>query len=231
MRRYIWIEENDPFPPTGMADRYGILCLGGDLSPERLIDAYSKGIFPWYEEDQPVIWHCPDPRFVVFPENVNVSKSMRQVLNRKEFTITADTSFEQVIRACAETPRRKQDGTWITPDMIAAYIELHHLGLAHSIEAWKDGQLAGGLYGVSLGKIFCGESMFARVSNASKAAFLTLAAVLKEQNFLLIDSQVHTDHVESLGGESISRSRYLFLLHEALKHETLKGSWSDFFPR
>ena len=231
MRRYIWLEGDDPFPPAGAADRYGILCLGGDLSVERLLDAYSRGIFPWYDDDQPIIWHSPDPRFVVFPDKVRMSKSMRQVLNRKEFTITADTAFEQVIRACSETPRRKQDGTWITPDMIDAYIRLHDEGYAHSIEAWKDGSLAGGLYGVSLGRIFCGESMFTRVSNASKAAFISLAEALRQREFMVIDSQVHTDHVESLGGESISRNRYLLILREAIRHPTIRGSWVDFFGR
>jgi leucyl/phenylalanyl-tRNA--protein transferase len=229
MRSYVWLEGDTPFPPAGTADRSGILCLGGDLSPERLIDAYSRGIFPWYDEEQPIIWHSPDPRFVLFPEKIKVSRSMRQVLSRREFAVTGDTAFEEVIRSCSKTPRRRQDGTWITTDMIEAYIRLHREGYAHSVEAWKDGILAGGLYGVSLGNVFFGESMFANVSNASKAAFITLTEILIKQGITLIDSQVHTDHLASLGAESISRNRYLSLLKEGMLAPTRKGSWSSFF--
>lgn len=230
MRHYLWLEETTPFPPARTADRYGIVCLGGDLSAKRLLSAYSQGIFPWYEDDQPIIWHSPDPRFVLFPEKLNVSRSMRQVLNRKEFTVTADTCFEEVIANCAG-PRRKQPGTWITSDMRDAYCALYKEGFAHSIEAWKDGTLAGGLYGVSLGRIFFGESMFAHVSNASKAAFITLTGILIKEEFELIDSQVHTEHLESLGAESIRRSHYLDLLGKGLEKETIRGPWTEIFER
>ncbi|MGL4369031.1 MAG: leucyl/phenylalanyl-tRNA--protein transferase, partial [Spirochaetota bacterium] len=203
------------------------LALGGDLSSARLLDAYAKGIFPWYEDDQPIIWHSPDPRFVLFPEKLAVSKSMRQVLSRKEFTITMDRCFSEVISACS-MPRRTGAETWITHDMKQAYCRLHREGYAHSVEAWHGGELAGGLYGVSLGSVFFGESMFARRPNASKAAFITLVRFLAEKGFTLIDSQVYTAHLESLGAESISRGRYLFLLAEALSSPALRGSWSSF---
>ncbi|HEY1407281.1 MAG TPA: leucyl/phenylalanyl-tRNA--protein transferase [Spirochaetota bacterium] len=227
MRYYPWIEDETPFPPVDSADQYGILAVGGELSVERLLDAYSRAIFPWYEEDQPVIWWSPDPRFVLFPEKVLVSKSMRQVLRRNLFEVRFDTAFRRVITSCAETPRRHERGTWITPDMIEAYCELHAQGYAHSAEAWQDGELVGGLYGVSLGSIFFGESMFARVSNASKAAFLTLTGKLSARNFTLIDSQVRTDHLTTLGGEEITRSRYLDILADALTRPTLRGNWGE----
>lgn len=225
MRNYIWLKENDPFPPVDKADRHGILALGGDLSVQRLVAAYSSGIFPWYEDDQPIIWWSPDPRFVVFPEKTAPARSMRKILERGDFDIRFDTAFEEVIRSCSRAPRPDQDGTWITEDMIQAYCALHREGFAHSVEAWKDGTLAGGLYGVSIGGMFCGESMFTRVSNASKAAFLTLAELLKQKKFIVIDSQVHTSHVESLGGEHIPRAEYLSLIKKALTLPTIKGNW------
>ena len=226
MRYYPWLDEDEPFPPVESADRYGVLALGGDLSAPRLLDAYSKGIFPWYDEDQPIVWHSPDPRFVLFPEDLAVSKSMRQVLTRREFSITFDTAFSEVISACA-MPRKTGPGTWITPDMKEAYCRLHDEGFAHSAEAWKNGELAGGLYGVSMGSIFFGESMFTRQPNASKAAFITLVQILKEQGFRLIDSQVYTAHLASLGAVSIPRKKYIALLAEALTSPTLRGSWSS----
>jgi leucyl/phenylalanyl-tRNA---protein transferase len=227
MRKYIWLNETDSFPPVEKADKHGILALGGDLSVQRLINAYSNGIFPWYEDDQPIIWWSPDPRFVVFPEKIPLSRSMKKILDRKEFDIHFDTSFESVIRSCSQSPRPGQNGTWITEDMITAYCNLHREGFAHSIEAWKDGELAGGLYGVSIGGMFCGESMFTKVSNASKAAFLTLAELLRRKNFIVIDSQVHTAHVESLGGEHIPRTEYLELIKKALTLPTIKGNWGS----
>jgi leucyl/phenylalanyl-tRNA--protein transferase len=227
MRKYVWLSEHDPFPPVESADRHGILALGGDLSVSRLIDAYSSGIFPWYEDDQPIIWWSPDPRFVVFPGKVPLTRSMRKILERKEFEIRFDTAFERVIRECARSPRPGQNGTWITEDMINAYCALHREGYAHSVESWKDGELAGGLYGVSIGGLFCGESMFTRVSNASKAAFLTLADNLHRRGFLVIDSQVHTDHVESLGGEHISRKEYLAVVKQSLTLPTIRGNWGS----
>jgi len=225
MRYYPWIEDDTPFPPVESADTHGILAIGGELTTDRLLDAYSRAIFPWYDEGQPVIWWSPDPRFVLFPRNLCVSKTMRQVLRRGVFEIRFDTAFRDVISSCAETPRRHERGTWITPDMIDAYCELHRQGYAHSVEAWRGGKLVGGLYGVSLGGVFFGESMFTRESNASKAAFITLVGKLINKGFTLIDSQVHTGHLASLGAEEIPRTRYLELLTEGLGKETLKGNW------
>ena len=227
MRYYPWIEDDTPFPPVESADTHGILALGGELTTDRLLDAYSRAIFPWYDEGQPVIWWSPDPRFVLFPRNLCVSKTMRQVLRRGIFDIRFDTAFRDVISSCAETPRRHERGTWITPDMIDAYCTLHESGFAHSAEAWREGKLVGGLYGVSLGGVFFGESMFASESNASKAAFITLVKKLIDKGFSLIDSQVHTDHLASLGAEEIPRTRYLELLAEGLVKDTLKGNWGN----
>jgi leucyl/phenylalanyl-tRNA--protein transferase len=227
MRYYPWIEDDTPFPPVDSADQHGILALGGDLTVERLLNAYSHAIFPWYDEDQPVIWWSPDPRFVLFPEKLRVSKSMRQVIKRGIFEIRFDTAFREVISSCAETPRRHERGTWITPDMLKAYCMLHENGYAHSVEAWRDGKLAGGLYGVSLGSMFFGESMFTREANASKAAFITLVTKLINHGFSLVDSQVHTNHLESLGAEEIPRTEYLEHLSLGLSQPTLKGNWGE----
>lgn len=204
----------DPqFPDPLKAPKHGLLAFAGDLSAERLIEAYSSGIFPWFDENDPILWHSPDPRFVLFPNKIKVSKTMRQIINRKVFEVRYDTAFEEVISACADS---RTDGTWITDDMIEAYVNLHRLGFAHSVEAWKDGQLAGGLYGISIGKAFFGESMFSRESNSSKFALISLARKLESENFLFIDSQVHTDHVESMGGEFIPRADYIALLRKAV---------------
>jgi leucyl/phenylalanyl-tRNA---protein transferase len=226
MRYYPWIDDDTPFPPVDTADNHGILALGGELTVDRLLTAYSSAIFPWYDEDQPVIWWSPDPRFVLFPGEISVSKSMRQILRRNIFSITYDRAFRQVISSCAGSPRRHERGTWITPEMIDAYCALHEAGYAHSAEAWQNETLVGGLYGVSLGSVFFGESMFTLVSNASKAAFITLAGDLSRHGFTLIDSQVHNDHMESLGGIEIPRQRYLDLLADGLKNDTIKGNWN-----
>jgi leucyl/phenylalanyl-tRNA---protein transferase len=223
MRNYPWLDGNTPFPPVETADRQGILALGGDLSVSRLLDAYTHGIFPWFDDDQPIIWWSPNPRFVLFPEKVLVSRSMKKILARGEFTITYDRCFREVMSACSEAPRRGQRGTWITAEMLEAYCNLHAEGYAHSVEAWKNDSLVGGMYGICLGRAFFGESMFSRESNASKAAFLTLAEKLKALDFAIIDSQVHTNHIESLGGEHIPRKEYLAIINEALKQPTLKG--------
>lgn len=215
----------DPvFPPAEFADPDGILAVGGDLSPERLMEAYTHGIFPWYSSETPIIWWSPDPRFVIYPHEVKVSKSMRQVLRRKIFDIRFDTSFRDVITACSGK-RRHEKGTWITPEMIEAYVVLHDLGYAHSIEAWHNGSLAGGLYGVSIGGIFFGESMFSRESNASKAAFIILAENLKNLGFDLIDSQVHTDHMESLGAIEMDRKNFLTVVTRSVIRESITGNW------
>jgi leucyl/phenylalanyl-tRNA--protein transferase len=219
-----YLGEEPVFPPAEYSDSDGILAVGGDLSPERLIEAYSHGIFPWYSSETPIIWWSPDPRFVIYPEDVKISKSMRQVLKRKIFEIKFDTSFREVITACSGK-RKHEKGTWITSEMIEAYVALHKMGIAHSIEAWHEGKLAGGLYGVSLGGMFFGESMFSRMSNASKSAFIVLADNLQRLGFDLIDSQVHTDHMESLGAFEMDREIFLKIVSESVERETIIGNW------
>ena len=215
------------FPSHEYATEEGILAIGGDLRPERLMLAYHNGIFPWYSDETPILWWTPDPRFVLLPEKLKVSKSMKQVLRRNQFSITFDTAFEEVITACQQMPRNDQDGTWITPELKDAYIDLYKLGFAHSVEVWQDGALVGGLYGVSIGKVYFGESMFAKVSNASKAGFITLVQRLVEKGIKLIDCQVHTKHLESLGAENISRKKYLEYLDVLLDFETHNESWEN----
>ena len=213
------------FPDPELADPSGLLAVGGDLQPTRLLQAYANGIFPWYSEGQPILWHSPDPRFVLFPNELRVSRSLRQTIRKDSFRITLDEAFEEVIERCSAVPRPGQDGTWITNEMIDGYIELHRLGFAHSAEAWSGGELVGGLYGVSLGSIFFGESMFADRSDASKVAFVALVEQLLRWNFSLIDSQVYTEHLERFGTTDIPRARYLKLLREALDSETRRGPW------
>ncbi len=229
---YHWLDTDAPlyFPPLEQVSSEGILALGGDLSMERLILAYQYGIFPWYNEseEEPIIWWYPDPRFVLFLEEAVVSKSMRKILQRGEFEIRMDTAFERVIDACALTPRAEEEtSSWLNAEMRAAYLRLHSLGLAHSVEAWQNGDLVGGLYGVSLGRVFCGESMFARVSNASKAAFLTLVEWLRKRDFLLIDCQVQTTHLASLGARDVSAADFTKIIrqNQGLLGQTLRGSW------
>ncbi len=195
------------FPDYSEASADGLLAIGGDLSTERLLFAYQSGIFPWYCEDEPILLWSPDPRFVLFPEKLKVSKSMRQVLRNKKFNVTVNKDFKAVMQACSKIKREGQDDTWITNDMIDAYIKLNELGYAKSVEVWEDKVLVGGLYGVDLGNgVFCGESMFSRVSNASKVGFITF---IQNSNYKLIDCQVHTNHLESLGAEDIPRSKFL----------------------
>jgi leucyl/phenylalanyl-tRNA---protein transferase len=220
------LNEDIIFPPVHLAEESGILAVGGDLSPERLTEAYRRGIFPWYSDGDPIIWWSPNPRFVLLPEDLYVSKTMRQVLRRNIFRITCDNDFRAVIQGCRE-PRKRERGTWITDEMLEAYVRLHELGIAHSVEAWQDGELAGGLYGLSLGRCFFGESMFTRADNASKAAFITLTKKLTELQFVIIDCQVYTAHLQSLGAIHIGREEYLDILEEGLKGETLQGSWTD----
>lgn len=198
------------FPKPGLADEDGLLAVGGDLSPERLMLAYQNGIFPWYSDDTPILWYSPHQRFVLFPNKLKVSSSMRKVLKHGQFNITFDQAFSDVIQSCAHISRDGDLGTWITSDMQKAYILLHKFGYAHSIEVWENDTLVGGLYGVIVNNVFCGESMFSKVSNASKAALTWLC---KNKAFLIIDCQVHTNHLESLGAEFISRSEYLDLLN------------------
>ncbi len=202
-----WLSDEFIFPHYSYANEDGILALGGDLSTERLILAYKNGIFPWYNEDEPIIWYCPSERMVLFPDEVKVSKSMKQILRKQNFTITKNTAFEQVIFHCKTINRKDQFGTWITDDMQQAYINLHKKGLAKSIEVWQDNELVGGLYGIDLGNgIFCGESMFSKRSNMSKIAFIHLA---RNGNYKLIDCQVYNSHLASLGAREISRDDFL----------------------
>lgn len=214
------------FPNPETADSEGILAVGADLKVETLIQAYSMGIFPWFSEYDPYpVWWSPPERMVLVPGEHKVSKSMNQVLRKNPFTFTLDLAFEQVIQHCAEVYREDQGGTWITQEMIEAYVELHKHGYAHSAEIWSDGRLVGGLYGVSLGKIFCGESMFSLLPNASKFAFIKLSDWLKNQGFILLDCQNYTAHLESMGAALIPRKDYLNILAKATKIETLRGKW------
>ncbi|HHH13116.1 MAG TPA: leucyl/phenylalanyl-tRNA--protein transferase [Thiolapillus brandeum] len=206
-----------PDPATAETEPDGLLAVGGDLSPARLVNAYRQGIFPWYSAGQPILWWSPDPRMVLFPERLHVSRSLRRTLRRGTFEVTFDRDFGAVIRACA-APREGQGGTWITPEMIDAYETLHRLGLAHSVEAWHRGELAGGLYGVALGRLFFGESMFSAVSDASKVAFVQLVRTLQALGCPMIDCQVHTDHLESLGAELVPRRHFLQLLGAHIDH-------------
>lgn len=209
------------FPPVDRAVKSGLLAVGGDLSPERLLAAYREGIFPWYSEGEPILWWSPDPRFVLLPAELRVSRSMRQFLKKGLVRITFDHAFRGVIAAC-QKPRPGQDGTWITGEMQEAYSTLHDLGYAHSVEAWCEGSLAGGLYGLSLGRAFFGESMFSTTANASKTALITLVTRLRELDFDLIDCQVETPHLASLGARPISRREFCTRLQE-----TLRGNWGE----
>lgn len=202
---------HDEFPPVESANSAGLLAYGGDLSPERLINAYSRGIFPWFDSDQPILWWSPDPRMVLFPENLRVSKSMKQLLKKDFFKVTFNKEFEAVIDNCAKAPREGQLGTWITQEMKQAYIELHKRGFAQSVEVWQDDELVGGVYGIYLRekKIFCGESMFAKRSNASKYGFIKLVKMLESEGVEIIDCQVYTEHLESLGADEIPRENFL----------------------
>lgn len=205
------LSEHIIFPEQSEADEDGLLAIGGDLSPERLIHAYNHGIFPWFNEDEPILWWSPDPRMVLFPRELRISKSMKTILKRQEFKITFNKAFEEVIHNCAQIKRDGQADTWITNDMTRAYCELHKLGIAQSVEVWKEDLLVGGLYGIDLKEqqVFCGESMFSKASNASKAAFITLVEYLKTKHYKLIDCQVYTSHLESLGAREISRKEFL----------------------
>lgn len=213
------------FPPPELADESGLLAVGGDLRPERLLLAYSLGIFPWYSEGLPILWYSPDPRLVLESGDLVVSRSLGKTLRRGRYRVTLDTAFERVIRACAEVPRPGQQGTWITRDMVRAYCRLHELGYAHSAEAWLDDQLVGGLYGVSLGAAYFGESMFASAPDASKVAFVTLVEQLRRWDIQLIDCQVHTEHLARFGAVEWPRERFLRRLAEALDRPTRSGRW------
>ena len=215
------------FPDIEDAMPDGLLAVGGDLDADRLLLAYQSGIFPWFNAGDPILWWSPDPRCMLFHDHLKVTKSMRNVRNQQRYRITFDWAFDEVIRACGEVPRPGQDGTWITEEITNAYITLHELGIAHSVEVWEDEKLMGGLYGVSLGSIFCGESMFSKASNTSKLALIELSEWLHSRNYIGIDCQIMNDHLQSMGAVNIPRKRFKELLDQALKSDTLKGNWAD----
>lgn len=222
-----WLSSDLVFPDPKYAPKEGLLAAGGDLSPQRLLLAYHYGIFPWYNEGEPILWWSPDPRFVLYPKAIKISKSMRKVLRNGGFELRFDTAFEEVLNNCAATKRAGQEGTWLIPEMQAAYLRLHQYGYAHSVEAWKDGQLVGGLYGVSLGRCFFGESMFAKTSNASKVALIGLAQELDARGFELIDCQDETKHLTSMGATFIERSAFLNFLEKNQAYPSQRGFWTD----
>lgn len=218
------------FPDVELAltEPDGLLAVGGDLSVERLTSAYQQGIFPWYSEGQPILWWSPDPRMVLEPQNIKISRSLAKTIRKQEFKITFDQNFREVITACSESRLEKgmkQDETWILDEMIEAYVQLHETGFAHSVECWNDNQLVGGLYGIAIGKVFFGESMFSRVSDASKIAFVSLAQQLEEWGFKLIDCQVYTSHLESLGATMISRKQFLTTLKQYAISDVKNTKW------
>ena len=202
------------FPPLHTASEEGLLAIGGDLDPERILHAYRNGIFPWYSEGSPILWWSPDPRCVLFPEHLVVSKSMKTMLRKNALEFSVNRAFDTVIKLCRSITRRNQDGTWITDDIVDAYSKLHKMGVAHSAEAWKDGTLVGGLYGLRIGSVFFGESMFSTVSNASKFAFIHYVHLIKNEGVRLIDCQTETEHLKSLGAECIERERFIAMLKE-----------------
>ena len=212
----ILLDDKLIFPSVEMATDEGIVAIGGDLGVERLLLAYRNGIFPWYSEGDPIVWWSPDPRFVLFPEKLRVTKSMQSVLNNGTFRFTINRAFTSVIQNCKTVYRKEQEGTWITPAVQQAYTQLHALGYAHSAEAWVNGELAGGLYGIRLGNVFFGESMFSKASNASKFAFINYVKQLQKEKVALIDCQVYTAHLESLGAGMIERKKFMSLLEENL---------------
>ena len=209
------LDKSLQFPPVELAESDGLLAIGGDLSVDRLLLAYRNGIFPWYEGEH-ILWWCPHPRFVLFPANLKVSKSMQQVIKKNTFHFTINKAFQEVIHNCKQSKRKDQDGTWITNEVEKAYINLHRLGYAFSAEAWQDEKLVGGLYGIKIGKVFFGESMFSNVSNASKFAFISYVSQLEKEGIELIDCQVYTSHLESLGAAMIPREKFVGLLQKLL---------------
>ena len=219
------LSEDLVFPPPHLASKSGLLAIGGDLSRKRLLLAYSMGIFPWYSAGEPILWWSPDPRLVLYPDEFKVSKSLKKIIKKQAFRVTMDRAFEDVITQCAQVRLENQEGTWIVDDMVQAYCRLHESGFAHSVEAWRDDILAGGLYGVSLGKFFFGESMFTRITNASKVALVALVEYLQARNFALIDCQIATEHLISFGAREISRARYLKELAGGLKNPSLHDEW------
>ena len=222
-----WLHDDEPFPPVAQALKSpnGLLCAGGDLSAERLVEAYSHGIFPWFSEGDPILWWSPDPRMVLFPEELRVSRSLRKTIARGVYEVRIDTAFGRVMEACSE-PRPNQSGTWITPEMVAAYTRLHVRGFAHSVESWHEGELLGGLYGLQLGRAFFGESMFSRAPDASKTALVALVERLQASGCRVIDCQQSTAHLASLGGREIPRKAFIALLKESIQYPPSGSRWT-----
>ena len=218
------------FPSPEYAEEDGLLAVGGDLSEERLLRAYSEGIFPWYSEETPILWWSPDPRLILLPEELRVSRSLRQTIKRGVYHVTMDKAFGEVIGNCASIHRKEGEGTWITAEMMSAYVRLHDSGFAHSVESWYGGELAGGLYGVSLGGVFFGESMFVKRRDASKVAFVKLVQQLREWGFQLVDCQITTGHLKSFGAREVPRLEFMNRLREALKRPQRHGRWSQPTP-
>jgi leucyl/phenylalanyl-tRNA--protein transferase len=221
-----WLEPDEPFPPveSAMRDPNGLLAAGADLSTARLVDAYARGIFPWFNHEEPPLWWSPDPRMVVFTAERRVSRSLRKVIASERFRVTLDTAFTDVVSGCAD-PRPDQDGTWITAEIFEAYLKMHRLGYAHSAEAWEGDQLVGGLYGVAIGRMFFGESMFARRSDASKVAFITLLEQLERWDMPMVDCQVPTSHLASLGGREIPRVEFLAHVRRLVRQPAVPSPW------
>jgi leucyl/phenylalanyl-tRNA--protein transferase len=219
-------DEEGAFPPVerALTDPDGLLAVGGDLTPKRLVNAYRQGIFPWYSDGQPILWWSPNPRSVLFPSHLKISRSLRKTLRKGVYRVTMDTAFDEVIRACAQ-PRPAQNGTWIVPEMIEGYNRLHALGLAHSVEAWQEEKLVGGLYGIAIGRVFFGESMFARRTDASKVAFVHLVRQLEQWGYGLIDCQVQSEHLDSLGAENIQRRVFTRLLGKLCSEPGQPAPW------
>jgi leucyl/phenylalanyl-tRNA---protein transferase len=215
------------FPDPKLADDEGLIAQGGELSPEFLLSAYCQGIFPWFSDGEPILWWSPNPRMVLFPQDFKLRKSLRQVINRASFELKIDTAFNEVITSCSRIPRSDQAETWITREIIEAYLELHKLGYAHSFESYSNGELVGGLYGISVGNCFFGESMFFTKTDASKVAFYHLVQFALQNNFSFIDAQQSTEHLNSLGAQAIPRTNFLELLGKALRKETLQGKWTN----
>ncbi|UZE97939.1 leucyl/phenylalanyl-tRNA--protein transferase [Alkalimarinus alittae] len=226
MSQIPWLDDSLEFPElsSALTDPDGLLAAGGDLSPERIVAAYKKGIFPWFSDDQPILWWSPDPRCVVFPNKLHISKSLRKKLNKQLFTVTFDQDFPAVIQRCADS-RDDETSTWITDDMLEAYIALHDLGVAHSVESWLDGELVGGLYGLAIGRCFFGESMFSSATDASKVAFVHLCNQLKSWGYQIIDCQVENPHLLTLGAETIQRSEFQTILTQNIDTLPPSHTW------